>query len=131
MPLGSIHFHSMESGVDISMEGGETKLKSDGSLHWRWAFHPTSFPNVKWYWTEAKGGDLRLADDKDKDKGQTIAIVSGNVLMIEQIGLNERAIDEVVLATVAIKEKRRRDKRGAEYADAFGQVAGAVGGGGG
>lgn len=120
----------MESGIDLALDGGQTKLKSDGTMHWRWAFQPTTFPNIKWWFRETKGGDLRLADDKDKDGGQTIAIVSGNVLMIEQIGLNERAIDEVVLATVAIKEKRRRDKRTGEAADGIGQVIGAFGGGG-
>ena len=133
LPLGTVRFHSMdEEVIDLTINGRGTKLKDDVMFGFRWYFKPTSFPRIKWWWTKGKANGLRLADDKEG--GQTIATLTGDVLVVEPIGLSEPAVDEVVLAAVAIWEQRRRKDKDNDQAveglDAIGQIAGAIGGGG-
>lgn len=133
LPLGNVRYHSLDdSRIDLSINGRETKLKNDGFSTTRWVFKPVAFPGVKWCWTKAKSGGLRLTDAKDGRK--TIATLTGDVLVVDPIGLDEGIVDEVVLASVAIKEFRRRkgkeDQEAVESLDAIGNIAGALAGGG-
>ena len=132
VPTGTVRFHSMsDDEIDLSVNGRDTRLKKDGTFNFRWYFKPTVFPGVKWWWTKSKFGGLQLTEDKGG--GKRIASLTGDVLVVEHMGLTEMAVDEVVLATVAIWKTKKResdDEDAVEGLEAIGNIASLVGGGG-
>lgn len=105
--MGTVRFTSLSSSIELSINGATTKLKEDGMVSFRYYFHPTCAPGVKWWWSE-DGGDLKLTDSKN-GKGRTIATVSGSLLACEQSpDMTEAVVDEVVVSAVAAFEKNKR-----------------------
>ena len=133
LPLGTVRYHSLDDErIDLTIGGCETKMRRDGFSRERWAVKPIAFPDMKWWWIKAKPGGLNLMDAKDG--GQTVAVLTGDTVIVEPIGLSEAAVDEVVLASVAIVEFGRRkgeeDQAAIESLDVIGNIVGAIGGGG-
>lgn len=117
--MGTIRFSSLSESVEITVNGRAAKLKEDGHLHFRYAFHPTFDPGLQWFWSEKKG-DIKLRDGKD---GPLIATISGNMLACEQgLGLTAASIDEIVVTGIAVLKKYGKMQEAIEIA---GAVAGA------
>lgn len=118
-PMGTYRFSSLSESVEITVNGRATKMKEDGHINFRYSFHPTFDPGLKWFWSEKKG-DLRLTDWKD---GPIIATISGNMLACEQgLGLTAASIDEIVITGIAVLKKHGKMMEALEIA---GAVAGA------
>jgi hypothetical protein len=125
-PVGNVRFHSSTSSIDMNINGSFTKLKDDTTMSFQWYFHPTGFPDKKWYWKE-KSGSFKLTDGKGSDI--VLANLNGGTLIVENIGLPEPAVDEIVLSAVAVLAKKKKLGKEEAAAEGIGEVIGALAGG--
>lgn len=126
MPLGTLRFHSSSGEIDLELNGHKTVMKdgassmSDGTRH-----HPIADQNTKWFWREKDGSSILTEGDK---RGPLLATVSGTTLMVENLGLPEYVVDEIVLSAVGYLIKKKKLKKANEGLEAAGEIIGAIAG---
>ena len=125
LPIAHIRFSTMDShNIALTIHGAPNKITEDGKwVHFRWCFTPVAFPGKVWWWTEKKRR-FELRDEGDV----VIARIEGDVLLVENVGLSERAVDEVVASAFAMWLQKRKEKGNREAGDAIGEIAGAIAG---
>lgn len=97
---------STRVGIALAGARASTSFKYSNPSGMRQIFEcePQCFPGMKWYWSREKKALFRLADDAKK--GQTIATLEGDVLMIgTALRFGESTVDEIVLSSIAMLKK--------------------------
>ena len=131
--MGTINFGARQSGlstysqVEIALPGHPTtpfKYDDVWALRSIYSFTPANFPGKKSYRTNS-GVVMRLADDPKG--GQTIPTFNEGLLLVESsLGFSEKAVDEIVLAAVAMLAKNEKTKADNKAGlEIFGQILGA------
>jgi hypothetical protein len=124
-PLGTVRFRSSSDSIELTVNGAITKMKNDTVMHTKLSFQPTTFSHARWYWKQGKEG-VTLTDGKDG--GLTLAKINGSTLVVENLGLPEAAVDEIVLSAVAMLAKIKKLGKEAEAAEGVGEVISALAG---